>query len=260
MRFEVDHDAADYAKDNVMVKWEKTMGKLYSAACRLAPELVGRLEHKVRRGAGMLPMNGQAARLEIAREIFELCAINRVIETGAYRGATTDWLSQFGKPVTTIEINPVLAAYCRARLRPRANVQVRNMNSVEGLQALVGELDDRTEPTFFYLDAHWYDYLPLRGELEVVFANFTQAVVMIDDFQVPDDPDYYYDDYGSGGVLTLTYLREAALPPMNYFFPTVKGRWETGGRRGSIVMTANSSMFDRLCNAPLLRTWSINGE
>jgi hypothetical protein len=54
--------------------------------------------------------------------------------------------------------------------------------------------------------------------VEVVFANFTQAAVMIDDFQVPDDPDYYYDDYGSTGALTLTYLREAALPSMNFFF------------------------------------------
>jgi hypothetical protein len=54
----------------------------------------------------------------------------------------------------------------------------------------------------FYLDAHWNDDLPLEEELELIFSVHPHAVVMIDDFQVPDDPGYQFDEYGPGKALT----------------------------------------------------------
>jgi hypothetical protein len=228
---------------------------LYSMACWLAPTVIGRIEYKLRRSAGILPMNGQAARLEIVREIFELCLIRRVVETGTFRGATTEWLAQFGKPVTAIEINPVYAAYCRARLRAYENVQIKNLNSIEGLKFLIDEIHDRATPIFFYLDAHWYDYLPLKQELKVILVNFEKPVVMIDDFQVPDDPDYRFDKDNSGEALTIDYIQQAKIPLGTYFFPKVRGRWETGAKRGSVVITTHSIIAEQLRNAPLLRAW-----
>lgn len=55
---------------------------------------------------------------------------------------------------------------------------------------------------FAYLDAHWGEDLPLAEKLEIVFSWDSDAIVMIDDFQVPDDPGYAYDDYGPGKALT----------------------------------------------------------
>ena len=53
---------------------------------------------------------------------------------------------------------------------------------------------------FFYLDAHDSGDLPLREELEIIFENWSDAVVMIDDFMVPHDSGYGYGDYGVGKI------------------------------------------------------------
>lgn len=222
---------------------------------KLANAAFGRLEQGLRRGGGVLPKNGQAARLEITREIFELCGIERVIETGAFRGATTSYLAQFGKPVVTIEISPRFAAYVRARLRALPNVEVRNANSVDGLKSIVAAGVGLQDTTFIYLDAHWYDYLPLREELELVFANFSRAIVMIDDFAVPDDPGYAFDDYGPGKALTMDYVAGTSIGAPNFFLPVVRGQWETGARRGTVVIAAAPDQVAQLRFAPLLREW-----
>jgi hypothetical protein len=62
---------------------------------------------------------------------------------------------------------------------------------------------------------------------------------MVDDFQVPDDPGYFYDNYGNSGVLKLDYLSETisqyGLFP---FFPSCPSSTETGKRRGAIILTS----------------------
>src|ERR1039458_5426040 len=233
------------------------MINLYNTLPRVLQALVGRTEYALRRSFGLIPMKGQAARLEIVREIFEFCKIERIIETGTFRGATTAWLAGFGKPVTTFEVSPVYAGYSRARLSAFANVNVRNVNSVDGLKALVREPINLKSPCFIYLDAHWYDYLPLNDELELIFGNFERAVVLIDDFQVPDDDGYYFDDYGSGAALTLDYLARSKFPLARFFLPAVKGQWETGARRGCIIVVNHPDIAEQLQNAPLLREWHV---
>ena len=64
---------------------------------------------------------------------------------------------------------------------------------------------------FFYLDAHWNDDLPLADEIDIIFSRCPWAVVMIDDFEVPSDPGYQFDDYGPGKALVLGYIRPAVL-------------------------------------------------
>lgn len=215
----------------------------------------GRLEQLLRRGGGVLPMNGQAARLEITREIFELCAIERIIETGAFRGATTAFLAQFEKPVVTIEISSRFAAYVDARLKALPNVEVLNANSVDGLKAIIAKRQWLEYTTFIYLDAHWYDYLPLKEELELIFGNFSRAIVMIDDFAVPDDPGYNFDDYGPGKALTMDYVSRARIGTPTFYLPAVRGQHETGSRRGTVVIAAEPELAERLGKAPLLRQW-----
>src|SRR5262249_13055811 len=93
------------------------------------------------------------------------------------------------------------------------------------------------KPIFFYLDAHWEDALPLRAELEVILATWSDAIVMIDDFQVEGDAQYGFDDYGDNKQLSLSYIKEIIdkFKP-TLFFPSVSGRMESGARRGSIVL------------------------
>jgi hypothetical protein len=62
----------------------------------VSPQLSGRLEHQLQWRRSGLPMNGQTARLEIAREIMEFCGIARVVETGTFLGQTTAGLPSSG--------------------------------------------------------------------------------------------------------------------------------------------------------------------
>ena len=64
---------------------------------------------------------------------------------------------------------------------------------------------------FVYLDAHWAEELPLAEELCIVASAWTRCVVMVDDFQVPGDSGYAYDDYGPGLALTEDYLPASIL-------------------------------------------------
>jgi hypothetical protein len=83
------------------------------------------------------------------------------------------------------------------------------------------------ELTFFYLDAHWYDHLPLLDEMTLILERMSNSVIMVDDFQVPDDPGYCYDDYGEGQVLDLRYLLPLAHYDFAIFFPDVPSYLES---------------------------------
>ena len=47
----------------------------------------------------------------------------------------------------------------------------------------------------FYLDAHWYDYMPLPDELATIANQCQRGIIIIDDFLIPDHPEYLYDEY-----------------------------------------------------------------
>src|SRR5208282_708096 len=179
----------------------------------------------------------------------------RFVETGAFLGTTTEFFAKFGAPVVTAEVDPNNASHARQRLRQWKNVDLRVSDSVAVLRSLAAEPIDRSVPTFFYLDAHWNDYLPLREEAEIAFGHFARAVVMIDDFEVPDDPGYSFDDYGPGKRLDLQYLLSARTPPLSIYFPSTPSHQESGARRGSVVATANADIATVLDRISLLRRW-----
>jgi hypothetical protein len=201
------------------------------------------------------PFNRQEARREMVERIIPLCGIVRFVETGTYVGNTTEYFAKFNLPVITAESDPVHAALAAERLRPWQNVQLRTYDSVRALRELAQEPIDRAAPTLFYLDAHWHEYLPLRDELEIALGQFANAVVLIDDFQVPDDPGYGFDSYGPGKTLNLDYLLAAKAPPLAVYFPSVPSQQETGARRGCVVVTASSALAAILDRLELLRRW-----
>lgn len=237
------------------------MRRFLDAAARVLPSgIAARLDHFSNHKKMFFPyrgpMNGQTARLEIARELLEHCGVTRIIETGTFRGTTTEWFASFGIPVLSAELSPRFAEFSRIRLRKTPFVRIVTANSVDLLKKLVREGDGLTEPTLFYLDAHWYDHLPLREEYEIISEHFAHPIILIDDFQVPDDPGYTFDDYGNGKALTLDYLRPAFRPEPEIFFPATAARWETGARRGCTVITTDKTIAQRIDAAiPLLRRW-----
>ena len=102
-----------------------------------------------------------------------------------------------------------------------------------------------------YLDAHRGTDLSLAEELSIVFGVCTNAIVMVDDFQVPFDTGYGHDDYGPGRVLTAELIDPiVAAHSLQVFYPSTPSAEETGARRGCVVIASTSVA---LASLPLLR-------
>ena len=79
--------------------------------------------------------------------------------------------------------------------------------------------------------------LPLCEEVELIFNNYSNSVIVIDDFQVPDDPGYGFDDYSDNDRITAGYLAKANVPrSLLYFYPSTSASTETGAKRGWCVV------------------------
>jgi hypothetical protein len=198
---------------------QQTIGMVQQIICMMdyisSPEL----------GAEWGPFNGQTARQALFVEIITKTRPHAIVETGTSLGATTELMSQTGLPVFTIELYPRHYGFARARFWRKRNIKLLHEDSRTGLRRLFdGPLQALSGRTlFFYLDAHGhvYDDLPLAEELDIVFSRCPLAVVMIDDFEVPSDAGYAYDDYGPGKALVLGYITPAiSAHQLRAFYPS----------------------------------------
>lgn len=79
---------------------------------------------------------------------------------------------------------------------------------------------------------------------------------MIDDFKVPDDLGYGYDEYRNGKALTIELLRPVlAQHNLSVWFPLVSSREETGGQRGCVVLAPRGSLSETMSQIASLREW-----
>jgi hypothetical protein len=197
-------------------------------------------------------MNGQTARLEAVRQLSYKCGIRSIIETGTFRGTTTEWLAGFGVPVMTIESHAPTFEFAVRRLRRFKNVSVRLGSSSDILPDYLPSVG-RATSTMIYLDAHWAGHLPLAEELAAICRCLNRFVVVVDDFEVPGDPGYSFDNYGPGKSLTADYLDSCAGRGLARFYPSVPSKEETGNRRGWIVLTRDAAFIETLSTIALLR-------
>jgi hypothetical protein len=201
------------------------------------------------------PLNGSAARLAVFEELRRRCSFEAVVETGTYRGETTIFFATAGCPVYSSEVNPRYLGYARARLWSRSNVHICLGDSRQFLRRLIQDSGVPKDRVFFYLDAHWHDDLPLQEEVGLIFRHWKRPVVMVDDFQVPDDPGYQFDDYGEGKKLSLEYLDSVADVGFIPFFPSLPSSEEIGVKRGWVVLAADGFCIAQLRAVAQLREW-----
>ena len=201
----------------------------------IPPSVMGRLDlvrPSLRQSWGG-PLNGQQERQTIVRQLASAITFDAVIETGTYRGTSTEFLSTvFRSPVETVEQNIRYYTYAKARLSSDSKIRVTLGDSRTFLHE-VGLRRSR-QTIFVYLDAHWEEDLPLQQELEIIASTWARAIVMIDDFAVPDDEGYGYDDYGPGKALVEAALPN--LPAWTLHYPAAPSDRETGRRRGCCVL------------------------
>jgi hypothetical protein len=181
--------------------------------------------------------NGQRARQAAFLEVIQLLQVNAIIETGTFRGSTTQFIAEHTtEPIWTVEARLRFYHFARLRLARFHHVHISFNDSRTFLQRLAADSTVPKRGVFFYLDAHWYEDLPLRDEIKIVTRHWSEIAIMVDDFQVPNDSDYKFDDYGGDRKLCLQYLGPLSQYGLQAFFPSVSATDETGMRRGSVVL------------------------
>jgi hypothetical protein len=208
-------------------------------AAAIAYEIAGEMDHLATPALDPFdgPFNGQENRRSLFDAIVSKLEIEAIVETGTYRASTTAYMAKAtGLPVFSCEVVPRLFAYSRRRLEALRNAVIASQDSRAFLKALVSNTRFRGRRVLFYLDAHWYENLPLKEEMQIILGADLDPVIMADDFAVPGDPQYGFDDYGPGKALRITYLTPFADDALSYFFPRLSGDRETGKQRGCVVL------------------------
>jgi predicted O-methyltransferase YrrM len=194
------------------------------------------------------PLNGQAGRQAIVLDLIERLDPIAILETGTFRGISVEWLARnYRGPILSCEKEKLYFLQAQGRLSSFGNVDLRLEDSRQFLQEVLKTLP-ADKCIFIYLDAHWERDLPLREELTTIFATHLKAVVMIDDFRVPDDPGYGWDDYGPQGSVDLTLLHSIIPTDARLFFPKLPSDDETGARRGCCIIASKSAKIVALCH------------
>src|SRR5262245_1072701 len=187
-----------------------------------------RLAALLRVATFLAPLNGQERRREAVAAIAADFAPDAVIETGTFLGDSTRHFAEWAPTVFSAELDPSFIMTARLRLRGLTNVTLALGDSRHALR-YVAQRRGAARP-LIYLDSHWYGDLPLPEEVEIIAGNWTDAIVVIDDFAVPDDPGYGYDDYGARRVDLEACAFGAEWAP---FFPGQPATEETGHARGT---------------------------
>lgn len=121
-----------------------------------------------------------------------------IVETGTFLGASTGFIARNFSDIKifTCEINKQNYKNAKKNLSKYKNVKQFLNNSPEFLNKIIKKDVLRERPLFF-LDAHWLDQWPLENELKIISKELDKAIIFIDDFKVPGEPQFNYDKYGN---------------------------------------------------------------
>ncbi len=188
--------------------------------------------------------NGQELRRNMVLDVLSSTGVKQVIETGTYRGTTTSFFLQQACRVFTSEYSPRYYMYSKLRFLSKSKLSIYNEDSRVFLRRLAKQSRVTNELTIFYLDAHWDADLPLREELEIIDKHWPRYIILIDDYEVPGDSGYVFDDYGGESVLNAAYLDRTGIN-FKRFYP-ISSANETGVKSGSVVLTKDDATVEAL--------------
>lgn len=191
------------------------------------------------------PFTGQERRKELFQELTDAVSFNAIVETGTARGATAEYLGRRLKiPVYTVEKNERYYYYSSLRLRRLPNVRAILDDSRAFLKKVRDDPAFPKKRVLFYLDAHGrQDEPPLGEEVAAISNSWSESVVIIDDFQVPDDSGYHFAVYGNV-IYCLKYLHSYNISNFEIFWPSAPSSAETYPRCGSVVLVTRDSLLE----------------
>ena len=180
------------------------------------------------------PFNGQIIRHKTISKIIEDFEPTACIETGTYLGSSTPYLAAYSNaPTYTIEIDN--STYEKAKNRHASNFKGLNIVNILGdsaieIEKVLSKMDPRSDKVLAYLDAHWLDAIPTKAELNNLIAWGGEWIAIIDDFHVPLDSGYSFDQYGD---VIIGKSQVPQSPNVRTFSPAVDSNLETGAKRGT---------------------------
>lgn len=129
---------------------------------------------------------------------FLLLESDYFIETGTRRGVTLKYVADGYKNLKlfSCEPNKEFFAIAEAKLKGYNNCKIYNETSQNFIPKILDTYDPNENLSFFFLDAHGkgFDW-PLRQEIEQITHRLRKAIILIDDFKVPNNPQFTYDTY-----------------------------------------------------------------
>ena len=148
---------------------ERIMNKSLGTIKSLVPRSwLGKVQYRLTPSKldGFGVFNDQCFRQIIFFDLNYACRFEAFVETGTFVGCTTAFMARnVSAPVYTAEIDPRNFEFAKRRLGGIPNVHIVRADSTDFLASLPLAPTTRT---FFYLDAHLLDYLPLADEAELM--------------------------------------------------------------------------------------------
>jgi len=151
------------------------------------------------------------------------------IETGTNVGTTLAYVAKKHPDVQCLSCEPDGQAFDHAvkNVESCSNVHIYN----EVSQEFIGRLEKDFSYLFednclFWLDAHGYGFdWPLRDEIEFITNNFDSGIILIDDFKVPGEEQFGYDEYDNQ-ICSFEYIQNSINPQLDYglYYPCYKER------------------------------------
>lgn len=199
----------------------------------------------------------------LIEEIISCLPITSFVETGTYLGDSTVYVASrwSNLSIFTCEVNSDFFNKSKRRLKKFRNVEISQTSSPEYLKELLKN-NRLGELPLFFLDAHWYDYWPLEDEINLISLFCPNAIIIIDDFEVPSRPDFRYDvscggskEFGSkivvdqvGCNLDLIYPKLSQKNVYCALFPRYSKddafpNKKSGAFRGHIVLFQNAGNY-----------------
>lgn len=204
------------------------------------------------------PFNGERLRMRIVNDVSEAVPFSAFIETGAYVGTTTEHFARTGMPVMSCEAMLDNFLVSALRLSRYQNVALELSDSRTFLRKVLGQPSGALRCPLFYLDAHWFDDLPLPEELNIIFASLPEYFVVVDDFEVPGSS-YFHDRYENGNELTFKFVMprlDLSTQPV-FMVPANASTEETGPRKGTLFVAPRALYEARLRHIARLKVVDV---
>lgn len=151
-----------------------------------------------------------------------MAPVEAFIETGANVGTTLRYVLQRFPHVEAYSCEPDKSAYQRT-LQNLGDLVDRphfyNMLSPDFIYKIHQEFPKLNQSlNFYWLDAHDYGYQwPLADELRYITTHTQRAIILIDDAEVPDHPEFKFCAY-DGQTCDVAYMMAALAPGQSYQF------------------------------------------